>query len=57
MKSGSGSETTGEPEDSDADMDNTQDEDSCVSHVAKSTAGDLQLGMGISMPHPNKCDR
>ena len=43
-------------EDSDADMDNTQDEDSCVSNVAEITAGDLQLGMGISTPQPNKCE-
>ena len=43
-------------EDSDADMDNTQDEDSCVSNVAEITAGDLQLGMGISMPQLNKCE-
>ena len=43
-------------EDSDADMNNTQDEDSCVSNVAEITAGDLQLGMGISTPQPNKCE-
>ena len=43
-------------EDSDADMDNTQDEDSCVSNVAEITAGDLQPGMGISTPQPNKCE-
>ena len=39
-------------EDSDADMDNTQD--SCVSNVDEITAGDVQLDMGISMPQPNK---
>ena len=43
-------------EDSDADMDNAQDEDACVSNVAEITARDLQLNMGISMSQPSKCE-
>ena len=37
-------------------MDNTQEEDSCVSNVAEITARDLQLDMGIFMIQHNKCE-
>ena len=42
-------------EDSEADMHNTQDDDSYVSNMAEITTGDLQLNINISMSPPNKC--